>query len=234
MKSFKSFVKGNMPFNLNEFQKRLLESLDSFVNVGYPPLYIAKAVERLGEDYEFSVSVRPSSNLKSGDLSVGGFYDAESDFLKDQMPIEIYILHSSKDSEVILDDQGIENLIRMVTETLAHETIHARQARDRNFQKPNMNESYLEGIEPQYEKAAKYLANADEIEAHAFNIAGSLLVKFGTVEEAVIFLNFPEQGILEDHHLDAYLDVFGKEHEIMNELNNMIVIFLKERYDADF
>lgn len=233
MKTLSEFLlEATAPMNIGAVRRALEKSLSKFATVEGTPGEIAGAIRRHGKKWMYGVSVRTSPNLEPGDISVWGFYDGDIDrhYVEDggtEMPIEIILIFSPKEKKLALTAEGVKGFARYVAETIAHENIHLSQERKRGWKNIKPKQKYLHKVENI--KVGSYLANDDEIEAHALNIAGSLLDQFGDKKKAIDFLKRPKTGVVSDHHFDMYLTTFGRNHAVVKRLYKKIIFYINNR-----
>jgi len=224
---------------LSDFEKALAPLLGKEVT----PEQVAKAAEKLSNKYLYTTDVKKASGLKANQTSIVGFYDIETDRLRNQhntrtgksgkkftaphttdMPIELFFIFSTKVKKIAFRPEDIHNLAYGIADALVHETLHMSQAKARNYKKVGSKSKYtykVDNIE-----IGSYLAHDDEIEAFALNIALVLKDHFHTQQERFQFLKRPKKGVIADAHLDQYIDVFGLGHPVVKRLLKKIVGYL--------
>ena len=78
----------------------------------------------------------------------------------------------NKEKKIILLDDGFDEYVKRILDSLGHELIHRGQARKRRYKQQRGYKG------PGKDKAERrYLGHPDELEAHAYNIAQELLHK---------------------------------------------------------
>ena len=230
MKSFSQYLTElTAPINVEAINAQFQKALAKFGSKEGTPKEIAKAINKLGPKYLFDVSTRTAPALAAGDISVWGFYEpiADQDYVEDDggdFPIELIVLFSPKDKTLGLTPEGLRWFARALSDTLAHEWIHLKQARARKWQNVKTKKGYLYKVENI--EVGSYLANDDEIEAHALSIALSLKDHFKSKTGSIRFLKRPTVGVVPDHHFDMYIKVFGHGHPVVKRLFKKIVGFL--------
>lgn len=233
MKTFSEYLtEATQTINISSARKMFEKMLLPFVEKDIRLSDIVKAVQRGGQRYLYNVSIRKSPELESGDVSVFGFFDAEAakEYYEEDgvdMPIELLLIFSSKDKTILMGREGVQSLANGLAETLAHEWIHLKQAQSRNWVGIKPKQKYLHKVENI--DLAHYLGNDDEIEAHAMNIAGSALSKFGNKKQAIEFFKRPKMGVLDEHHFDLYLKLYGTSHAVTKRLFKKIVYYINNR-----
>jgi hypothetical protein len=252
MKLFRNYISEatKIPFTMDYIKKQFETILFPLIDKELTPAQISKVSAKLSDDFLYSLSFRKAPGLESGDMSIFGFYDAAVDKNRhqkttstgasgekhrtantDDMPIEIILLFSKSDKTLALTREGVQTLIHMIAETLSHEWIHMVQAQKRNWIDSKAKKQYLHKIENQ--EVGSYLANPDEIEAYAWNIAGGILQNFNNSKtKALNFLKSPKTGI--DLQLDLYMQTFVSiKHPAMKKLFKKLVIFIDKRSTAN-
>lgn len=230
MKTFSNYIsEATAPINFRAVRAGFEKVLKKFETKEGTPGEIAKAVRSLSKKYLFEVLVKKTPELKSGDISVWAYYEPESDreWVEESgttLPIGLILLFSTEDKKLALTKGGVEYFARYLSESLAHEWLHLKQARARNWKNVKTKEQYLYKVDNI--EVGSYLAKDDEIEAHAFNIAGSILDLVGTKDKAIRFLKSPRAGALSDHHFDLYIKIFGKNHTVTKRLYKKIITYL--------
>jgi len=237
MRQFKFFVaEATMPHNAKSIASAFEKVLKPFEKKDAHPYEIVKAANKLSKKYSFTASFKLSPELDAGDTSIIGFYDMETDRENEagefavgsgDPPIEIVFVFSPKEKKISFKKDDIKFLAAAIAETLVHELIHMSQARAREWKETNTKKDYYRTVKMVH--LGSYLGHDDEIEAHAFNIAGSLLDKFGTKRQAVDFLKRPKMGVVQDHHFDMYLNTFGLGHEVMKRLYKKVITYMDQR-----
>lgn len=229
MKSFSEYITEiTAPINTRAVFSDVEKVLLPFASKAGKPRDFERALSKLADKYLMEVSTQRSAQLDPENISVIGAYDWENDPEYDPeegaYPIEIILVFSSKAKEISLPPGNVQEFARMISETIAHEWIHLEQARKRNFQITRGKKNYMHKVENVL--LGSYLSRDDEIEAHAFNIANSLLDKFGSKHLSLRFLKSPKKGQLADHHFDLYLDTFGNQHAVTKRLYKKILFYM--------
>lgn len=232
MKSFIQYLtEVTAPVNVRGLQSDIKKALSRLALKDVIPSEVSKALKSLEKKYSFSVSVKKTGELEIGETSIIGYYDIEDDELnyeyENNKPIELVLVFSSKEKKIAYTDDTISDLAKAIAETLGHELLHMSQARTRNFKIARVKDKYYKKVE--LKDSAAYLAADDEIEAHAFNIAGALLDTFQDKRKAITFLQRPKVGVLPEHHFDMYIQVFGLQHAVTKRLYKKILSYIDIR-----
>jgi hypothetical protein len=107
--------------------------------------------------------------VELSELNINAFYDPERDE-NGRTSIELVLVTNPNDSHLILD-QALWNLfVNRLADSLAHELVHMRQARSRDFLLV-ASRAYRE---MEIDENLSYLSDLDEIDAYAHNIATEL------------------------------------------------------------
>lgn len=156
---------------------------------------------------KFSVNVAHSSapGVDPGDINLAAYYDfIEDEFCK--TAIELVLITNNGDKFIILDQEKYERFIKCLADSLAHELVHMRQARARDFISPGYDNVSEDGDEHEHEM--NYLSNPDEIDAYAHNIAVELKDNRDPFQK----LNNPTSiSIEESLNLWVYVNTFGQD-----------------------
>jgi hypothetical protein len=236
MRNFGAYLKeATAPINIGAVRSMFEKSLLKLTNKESTPGEIAKAIRSAGsKKYLYGVTIRKTPELDPGDISVFGFYDGNLDqqYVEDsgtELPIELLLIFSSKDKKLALTGPSVVGFSRYLSETLAHEWIHLKQERARGWKEVGPKRKYMHRVENI--ELGSYLARDDEIEAHALNIAGSILDHVRQEKKlALQFLKTPKTGVLSDHHFDMYLKTFGgASHPVIKRLFKKIVFYINKR-----
>jgi len=234
MRSFVEYLtEVTQPVNVKSLKAELVKSLSKLADKEVEPSAVAQALRPISRKYLVKFTTIREGNLDRGETSIIGYYepatDKENHEEDEREPIiEVYIVFSKKEKLIAYTKQSVDDLAGALAETLSHELIHASQARARGFKEFGAKQKYLKKVE--LKNAAAYLAADDEIEAHAWNIAGALLDHFGrSKQKAISFLQRPRRGVIPENHFDMYLEVFGTGHAVTKRLYKKIVVYLDKR-----
>jgi hypothetical protein len=159
--------------------------------------------EFIGNYFRVDVLHYPSDEVDPNDINVSAFYDPEKDE-QGKIAIELVLITNSRDNHIIIDDQLLQIIVTRLADTLAHEMIHMRQSRARDFIDPN--HPVLDN--PNLNETQQYLGDPDEIDAYAHNIANELAEHPNPQE----ILSNPKSITLQHSiNLWAYLTAFNKD-----------------------
>ena len=157
----------------------------------------------IGNSFRVDVLHYPSDEVEPNDVNVSAFYDPEKDEIH-KIAIELILVTNSRDSHIIIDESLFEIISTRLADTLAHEMIHMRQARARDFIIADIPESQNSELN----ETQQYLANPDEIDAYAHNIANELSEHPNPRD----ILSNPKSITLQHSiNLWAYLTAFNKD-----------------------
>ena len=107
--------------------------------------------------------------VEQNEVSINAYYDSEKDE-EGKISIELVLVTNPSDTYIIIDKEAFYHLTNQLADSLAHELIHMRQARARDFLDVSPDTRYTEELE----ECIQYLGDPDEIEAYAYNIAAEL------------------------------------------------------------
>ena len=137
------------------------------------------------------------------ELNINAFYDPERDELG-KNSVELVLVTNPNDRHLILDQTLWNLFVNRLADSLAHELIHMRQARARDF-------LFVESRayrEMEIDENLSYLSDLDEIDAYAYNIATELREHANPLSR----LDNPAAVSVNDSiNLWAYLQAFSKD-----------------------
>lgn len=154
---------------------------------------------------KFRVSVLHAKawEVESTELNINAFYDPERDELG-KPSIELILVTNPNDQYLILDQALWTLFVNRLADSLAHELIHMRQARARDF-------IFVESRayrDMEIDENLTYLSDPDEIDAYAYNIATELREHSNPLSK----LDNPAAVSVNDSiNLWAYLQAFSKD-----------------------
>ena len=159
---------------LQKYKDALLSVKNGIVGYKLTPEKLGAILQGPLEDFAINVEVTRTENLNPGEQNLNAFYSQDIDKDKDDpnAPVELELLFSNKEKKIILLDDGFDEYIRRILDSLGHELIHRGQARKRKYKQQR---EYKGSGKDKAER--KYLGHPDELEAHAYNIAQELLHK---------------------------------------------------------
>lgn len=154
---------------------------------------------------KFRVSVLHAKawEVEPTELNINAFYDPERDEFG-KPSIEIVLVTNPNDSHLILDQPLWSLFLNRLADSLAHELIHMRQSRARDF-------IYVESQayrEMEIDENLSYLSDLDEIDAYAFNIATELREHADPLSKLV---NPAAVSVNDSINLWAYMQAFSKD-----------------------
>jgi hypothetical protein len=137
------------------------------------------------------------------ELNINAFYDPECDELG-KPSIELILVTNPNDQYLILDEELWTLFVNRLADSLAHELIHMRQARARDF----IFVEHRAYREMEIDENLTYLSDLDEIDAYAYNIATELKEHPNPLSK----LDNPVAVSVNDSiNLWAYMQAFSKD-----------------------
>ena len=140
--------------------------------------------------------------VEPAEVNINAFYDAERDERK-KVSIELVFVTNPNDEYLILDEELWTLLVNRLADSLAHELIHMRQSRDREFLFVEHHSKRKIAID----ENLVYLSDPDEIDAYAFNIATELREHTNPIQK---LQNPKAVTIVDSVNLWAYINAFSK------------------------
>jgi hypothetical protein len=168
---------------------------------------------------KFRVNVLHAKALEveASEVNINAFYDAERDERK-KISIELVFVTNPNDDYLILDEDLWTLLVNRLADSLAHELIHMRQARDRDFLSVDHRSKRNIAID----ENLVYLSDPDEIDAYAYNIATELREHANPIQK---LQNPKAVTIVDSVNLWAYINAFAQ-----NISNPVVKKLLKKIY----
>jgi hypothetical protein len=137
------------------------------------------------------------------ELNINAFYDPERDE-RGKNSVELVLVTNPNDRHLILDQTLWNLFVNRLADSLAHELIHMRQARARDF-------LFVESRayrEMEIDENLSYLSDLDEIDAYAYNIATELRENANPLSRLA---NPAAVSVNDSINLWAYLQAFSKD-----------------------
>ena len=161
---------------------------------------------------KFRVNVLHTSALEvdQNDINITAYYDQEHDE-EGRISIEIVLITNPVDDYLIIDQEGWATFTDRLADSLAHELIHMRQSRDRGFQSFEPRRKHVYNLD----EAVRYLADPDEIDAYAHNIAVELQECSNPLES---LQNVQTLSTKDSVNLWAYVHAFSPNHPVIKRL----------------
>jgi len=158
--------------------------------------------------------------VEQGELNINAFYDPEKDE-RGKVSIELVIVTNPSDKYIILDEELFNLFIKHLADSLAHELIHMRQARSRDF----LNVTHRARQNTDLDESIQYLSDPDEIDAYAYNIATELRDHPNPIQK---ILNPKTIAIQDSANLWAYIQTFHKnlDNPVLKKLLKKIYKYL--------
>jgi len=161
---------------------------------------------------KFRVNVLHTSALEvdQDDINITAYYDSEHDE-EGRISIEIVLITNPSDEYLILDAEVWATFTNRLADSLAHELIHMRQSRDRGFQSFEPRRKHVYNLD----EAVRYLADPDEIDAYAHNIAVELKECSNPLQS---LQNVQTLSTKDSVNLWAYVHAFSPNHPVVKRL----------------
>ena len=137
------------------------------------------------------------------ELNINAFYDPEKDELG-KPSIELVLVTNPNDRHLILDQELWTLFVNRLADSLAHELIHMRQSRARDF-------IFVESRayrDMEIDENLTYLSDLDEVDAYAFNIATELREHLDPLSK---LKNPAAVSVNDSINLWAYMQAFSKD-----------------------
>lgn len=136
------------------------------------------------------------------ELNLNAFYDQDRDD-RHKISIELVLVTNPHDKHLILDRMGWNLFVNRLADTLAHELIHMRQARARDF----LEIEHHARRNRKLDENLMYLSDPDEIDAYAYNIATELKEHGDPIQK----LQNPKAiTVVDSINLWAYINAFAQ------------------------
>lgn len=179
----------------------------------------------IGTRFNIDVTHHTSLEIENNTVDLNAYYDSGLDEA-DEVPIEIILLTNPSDEFISIDDDEFDELAINIAECICHEMIHMKQSRSRHFLEVSKM-TYLQ-VEDDFVESQMFLADPNEIDAHAFNIAEEL----SELPDLYKKLENPlDINISESIKLWAYVHAFARDmsHPVLKRLLKKIYKNLKKR-----
>lgn len=210
MKKFNCSPKFDQPVKIPD--RNIIKSVcDDFQHLLIDRVYsVNELVNVLGKliSQRFVVNVlhATSPEVDPGDINLNAYYDPDDDEAC-KTAIELILITHPRDDFIIFDEELYSRFIKILADSLAHELIHMRQSRARDFTFRTYDFDHAS-------KEVEYLSDPDEIDAYAYNIVTEL----NDNPESLKKLNQPSTiTIKESVNLWAYFNTFH------NNLNSPVL-----------
>jgi hypothetical protein len=157
----------------------------------------------ISQKFRVSVLHAKAWEVESTELNINAFYDPERDELG-KPSIELILVTNPNDQYLILDEELWTLFVNRLADSLAHELIHMRQARARDF-------IFVESRayrDMEIDENLTYLSDLDEIDAYAYNIATELKEHSDPLSK---LKNPAAVSVNDSINLWAYLQAFSKD-----------------------
>ena len=157
----------------------------------------------IGRRFRVSVLHAQAWEVELTELNINASYDPEKDEVG-KPSIELILVTNPNDRHLILDDALWTLFVNRLADSLAHELIHMRQARAKDF-------IFFEPrayCDPELDENLIYLSDPDEIDAYAFNIATELREHLDPLSK---LQNPAAVSVNDSINLWAYMQAFSKD-----------------------
>lgn len=169
----------------------------------------------LGTRFRVDVTHGMAQEVDPNDIDLNAYYDSGLDEAG-ETSIELYLITNPLDEVIILNDKEFDEVAKRIVDSITHEIIHMKQCRSRDFLELENKFAFVD-IEDEQLESQMYLANPDELDAYAHNIAEELLE---CPNCRSILENPAGTKLRESVNLWAYLQTFEKDlsHPVLKKL----------------
>lgn len=165
------------------------------------PELVKDLAETIANRFRVNVLHTEAVEVDVNDVGINGYYDADDDE-QCKIAIEIVLVTNPASKFILFDREKYDTFAINLADVLAHELLHMRQYRARDFipidHCPN---KYVD-----LEEELLYLSNPDEIDAYAYNIADELRVHPNPIKK---LHNLKSITLQDSINLWAYLNAFS-------------------------
>lgn len=164
---------------------------------------IAELGKFIAKSFNVNVNHVSAPGVDPGDINIAAYYDSQDDELC-KTSIEIVLITNNQEKNIYFDEVLYNILTKRLADALAHELIHMKQARARDFIEIARETCHVDGQQQEID----YLSNPDEIDAYAHNIVDELRDNENPLEK----LRNPSLiDIDESLNLWVYFNTFGDD-----------------------
>lgn len=194
---------------------------------------------RVGKAYCIAWHVGSEGDLDPGDATVGATYEPSLDEAQEDVFIDAWVNMGAK--RTIWNHETWKQFKRTVADIMCHEYIHSHQHRTK---KDHRNYKKAPSDATPEERERNYLADPDEIDAYAHNVAAEFFDYWG-LSNSRQAMDAWQQSVIPPPvtpslHLWSYYKSFNDlEHPVMRKLMRRARSYLKEirlqylRYQVD-
>jgi hypothetical protein len=197
---------------------------EQMVNVLFPVEdFLDVFGEFIASRFRVDVVAAHSNDVDMDDININAYYDPDLDERK-KVSIELVLITNPNTNHLMLDEIAWMNLCVLVADSLAHELIHMRQSRARDFEDVAIKHATAFN---EHRDAQEYLGDPDEIDAYAYNIAQELQAQKIPLSK---LSNLKEIGVKDSINLFAYVQTFDQdsEHPVIKRLLKKIYKNIKK------
>lgn len=183
------------------------EFSDTFIDQIYTKEELIKQLAaKIAERFRVNVMHTEAVEVEVNDVGINGYYDADDDE-QCKIAIEVVLVTNPTSKFILFDQESYEHFAINLADVLAHEMLHMRQYRARDF----IPIDYCPNKYTDLDDELLYLSNPDEIDAYAYNIADELRVHPEPIKK---LYNLKEITLKDSINLWAYLNAFS--HDVNN------------------
>lgn len=195
------------------------------INTIYPyPDLIEKLGEFIAERFKVDVIAAKADEVDIGTININAYYDPDLDERK-KVAIELVLVTNPNENYLRWEYSDWLFFCNQVADCLAHEMIHMKQFRAREFEDVSVRHASAFN---EVTDTKSYFSDPDEIEAYAFNIAqelkehGDPFIKISDVKKI---------SIKDSVNLWAYINTFDNDpkHPTIKRLLKKVYKHLKAR-----
>lgn len=181
------------------------ECSDKYVDQIYSKAELIKVLaETIADRFRVNVLHTEAVEVDVNDVGLNGYYDADDDE-RCKIAIEIVLVTNPNSKFILFDQETYDRFAINLADVLAHELLHMRQYRARDFiPMDHCPNKYVD-----LEEELLYLSNPDEIDAYAYNIADELRVHPNPLTK---LRNLKDITLQDSINLWAYLNAFSHDY----------------------
>lgn len=163
--------------------------------------FIKNLAKIIADRFHVNVLHAEAVEVDVNDVGINGYYDADDDE-QCKIAIEVVLVTNPNSKFILFDQEKYATFAINLADVLAHELLHMRQYRARDFIPiDHCPDKYVD-----LDKELLYLSNPDEIDAYAYNIADELRVHPNPMKK---LSNLKEITLRDSINLWAYLNAFS-------------------------
>lgn len=164
---------------------------------------IAELGKFIADSFIIDVTHVAAPGVDPGDINIAAYYDSYADEMCN-ISIEIVLITNLKEKAICFDQELHDTVVKRLADALAHELIHMKQARARDYIEIDREDCHVDDSHDEI----RYLSNPDEIDAYAYNIADELKDNLNYLDK----LHAPSKITIEESlNLWVYFNVFGDD-----------------------